>query len=221
MPPLPAVPQVLKVVVQGNASEATPITWANVLHFEYTGTAPSGASCNQIAVQVQAAWLAHMAPECPNSTQQNLVEVFDLTSTTAGSGSSNTDQLGSRGDDEIPANAAVLITYPISRRYRGGHPRSYLLAGGNADFADAAHWSSAFTTEVQQHWQAFLNQIVGYTIAGCTLSAMVNVSYYQGKQANGKPELRPTPLVDVITVANCRAQQQMASQRRRIGRHRR
>lgn len=222
MPALPPVPQVLKVIVQGNTSEATPLTWANVLHFAYSGAAPSPATCVTIATDVQNAWQGHVAPLCPIPTVHNLCEVIDLTSTTAGSGVATASHAGTRGDDEIPANAACLVVYPINRRYRGGHPRSYLLVGGNADFLDAAHWSAAFTTEVTNAWKAFLGQIVGLSVAGTTINNAVNVSYYSGKQANGKPALRPGgPITDIINVSLCFAEQQMASQRRRIGRHRR
>lgn len=221
MPPLPPVPNVLKVVVQGNTSETEPVTWANILHFQYSGTPPSNATCNVIAGEVSTQWATHMAPECPSPTVQNLVEVFDLTSSTSGSGASFTSTAGTRGDDEIPANAAMLAVYPLSRRYRGGHPRSYLLVGGNADFLDAAHWSTAFTAEVQTHWAAFLSALVGYSTAGCTLSELVNVSYYSKEENPVPPYRRTTPLVDALNVATMYTEQQMASQRRRIGRKRR
>lgn len=221
MAALPAVPQVLKVLVQGNGGEATPITWANVLHFAYSGTAPTAATCSTTAVAVQNLWATHMAPECVSNVNQNLCQVIDLTSATAGSGQSNIDNVGTRGDDEIPANVAFLVAYPLQRRYRGGHPRSYLYVGGDADFLDAAHWSSAFTKEVHDHWQAFLQGIVGYSTAGMTINNFVNVSYHSGKDVNGKPIVRPVPLVDVINTNTIVAEQQIASQRRRVGRHRR
>lgn len=221
MPPLPAVPQVLKVRVQGNTSEASPVTWENVLHFSYSGAAPSVSVANTIAGQISSEWNTHMAPECPATTVMNLVQVIDLTSATSASGADFTVHPGTRGDDEIPANAAMLAIYPLARRYRGGHPRSYLLVGGNADFLDAAHWSTLFTAEVQSHWAAFLDAIVGYSTGGTTLTNLVNVSYYSKEVNPVPPYRRPVPLVDVLDVATMYTEQQMASQRRRIGRRRR
>src|SRR5215469_2188623 len=116
MPPLPPVPNVLRIVVQGNTSTAGEYPWANVLHFTYSGGAPTSANCATIAADVSAAWGAHMAAECPNTTVQNFVQVTDLTSATAGEGTSLTSTPGTRGDDEIPANAAVLISYPVAVR---------------------------------------------------------------------------------------------------------
>lgn len=221
MPPLPPVPSVLKVQIQGNSGESTPIEWANVLHFEYSGTAPSGAVCATIAGHISASWGTHMSPEQVNNCVQNVVTVTDLTSSTSGSGADFTSNAGSRGDDEIPANVAFLINYPLSRRYRGGHPRSYLIVGGNADFLDAAHWSTAFTAEVATHWAAFLNGIIGYSVSGTTISNLCSVSYYDKALNPIPPYRRTTPLVDTLTVSTLTAEQQMASQRRRIGRKRR
>lgn len=222
MPPLPPVPNVLQVIIRGNTSETTPITWENKLHFEYSGTPPSNSTAATIAAQVSGEWGTHMAPECPSSTVLNFVQVIDLTSSTSGSGANFDVHVGSRGDDEIPANAAVLAVYPIQRRYRGGHPRSYLLVGGNADFLDAAHWSTLFYAEVQTHWHAFLASIVGYSTGGTTISNMCSVSYYSGTDpVTHKPIRRVSPVVDTIDISTMYTVQQMASQRRRIGRSRR
>lgn len=221
MPPLPDVPNVLKVVVQGNGSEATPITWANVLHWHYTGSAPSSTTLNTVAAHIGASWGTHMAPECPSPTVQNLIEVIDLTSSTSASGFDFTSRAGTRGDDEIPANSAMLAIYPVSRRYRGGHPRSYLLVGGNADFLDMAHWSTAFTAEVQSHWYDFLNAILAYSTGGMTIDRLVNVSYYSKEINPVPPYRRTTPLVDDLDIGTMFTEQQIASQRRRIGRKRR
>lgn len=221
MPPLPNVPNVLKVVVQGNGSEATPITWANVLHFHYSGSAPSGATLNTVAAHIGGSWDTHMVPECPSPTVQNIVEVIDLTSPTSASGFDFTSRPGTRGDDEIPANSAALAVYPVSRRYRGGHPRTYLLVGGNADFLDMAHWSTAFTAEVQSHWHDFLAGVIGFSTGGMTVDSLVNVSYYSKEENPVKPYRRATPVVDVLDISTMFVEQQIASQRRRIGRKRR
>jgi hypothetical protein len=221
MPALPPVPQVLKIETIGNSGEATPLTWANVYHFGYSGTAPTNSTCDAIATQVFDMWATHMAPECVNNVSMNEVVVTDLTSPTSGVGTSFASSTGSRGDDEIPANVAFLVNYPVQRRYRGGHPRSYLIVGGNADFLDAAHWSSAFTAEVEAHHQAFLGGIVGFATGGCTISDLVNVSYYDKELNPVPPNRRTTPLVDPLVYTDAVYNEQMGSQRRRIGRHRR
>lgn len=221
MPPLPPVPNVLRCVIEGNTSEEGAYPWANVLHFTYSGTAPSNATCLTMATAIASYWNTAMAPECPSSTILNQVVLTDLTSATSGEGQWLGTHAGTRGDDEIPANAAMLISYPVSTRYRGGHPRQYLIVGGNADFLDAAHWSTAFTAEAQTHWQTFLTDCLSAGVSGTVVSGFCAVSYISKEINPTPPYRRPTPLVLPLAIASSVANQQMASQRRRIGRRRR
>lgn len=219
--PLNPVPQVLKVVLEGFVdTSAADTLWANVLHFQYGGTAPSNAVCVSIANGIAAAWGAHMAPECPSPTTLQVVTVTDLTSTTAGEGEGLVLYPGSRGDDSIPANAALLISYPSAIRYKGGHPRTYLYVLGNADLSGATNWSTAGTAEVQTHWQAFLTACLAAGSAGTTISGFCSVRYKGKFLPNGGPPhyYLTTPIVNPIAIASAHAQQQMASQRGRIER---
>lgn len=221
MPPLPPVPGTLKVVLQGNASTVNEYPWQNILHFSYSGTPPSSATCLTVAGDIASAWGTHMAPECPATTVLNLVSVTDLTSATSGGGTDLPSVPGTRGDDEIPANAAMLVSYPIGVRYRGGHPRTYLLVGGNADFLDAAHWSTAFTAEVLTHWQAFLDAVLAISVGGMVITSFGIVSYISKEENPVPPYRRAVPIFYPLSVATAVTDEQMASQRRRIGRRRR
>jgi hypothetical protein len=221
MPPLPPVPGVLRVVLMGNATTTEDYPWANVLHFNYGGTAPSNATCLTIATTMASAWNTDMAPECPSPTVLNQLVVTDLTSATAGEGTWLGTHAGTRGDDEIPSNVAFLISYGTATRYRGGHPRTYLMVGGNADFLDAAHWSTAFTAEVGTHWTNFITACLAAGAAGCVISSLCAVSYISKEINPTPPYRRTTPLVYELSTGDMVANQQMASQRRRIGRRRR
>lgn len=221
MPPLPPVPNVIKAIVKGVSGEVNELPWANILHLAFTGASPTTAFLTALANVIANEWNVHMAPECPANITQTGVDLYDLTSPTSASVGEAYSNGGSRGDDEIPANVAYLVDYPIPRRYRGGHPRQYLLVGGNADFLDAAHWSTAFTSEVINHWAAFLEAFIPYTSGGTNITNLVNVSYISKEENPVPPYRRAEPLVDVITITTMIGNQQMASQRRRIGRHRR
>lgn len=220
MPALPNVPGVIKSVAKGVSGEATPLDWANILHFAFSGVSPTTAFLTTLAGVVASAWSTHMAPEQVSNCTLTEVDLIDLTSPTAAGVDHPVSVVGTRGDDEIPANVAYLVNYPIARRYRGGHPRQYLLVGGNADFLDAAHWSAAFTSEVINHWDAFLAAIIGYSSAGTTINGLVNISYIDAALNPVPPHYRTTPIVDAIDPSIMIGEQQMASQRRRIGRHR-
>jgi hypothetical protein len=219
--PLNPVPNVLKVVLEGFVDTSSADTlWANVLHFSYSGTAPTNATCTALGTSIAGEWNTHVASLCPSPTTLQVVTVTDLTSPTSGEGEALVLFPGSRGDDSIPANAALLISYPSVLRYKGGHPRQYLYVLGNADLQGATNWSTAGTAEVQTHWQAFLTGCVGLTASGCSLTEFVSVRYRGKFLPNGGPPhyYLTTPLVNPIPATSAIARQQMASQRGRIER---
>jgi hypothetical protein len=220
--PLNPIPNTLRVFLEGLVDGNNVYKWGNVLHFAYSGTPPSNATCSTIANQVQAEWATHMSAEQPSPTHLDQVTVTDLTSDSAGEGVWLGTVSGTRGDDSIPSNAALLISYPAATRYKGGHPRTYLYVLGNADLDGAALWSTAATGEVQTHWQDFLTALVGYTTGGTTLANFGFVRY-RGKYLpnSGPPHFYlDTPFYTPIVITEALAKQEMASQRRRIGRRR-
>lgn len=219
--PLNPVPGVLRVVIQGFVDTSAAHTlWANVLHFTYGGTPPSNANCASIGINTANIWVNNVASLCPSPTTLQVVTVTDLTSTTSGEGEALVLHPGTRGDDSIPANAAVLISYPSAIRYKGGHPRTYLYVLGNADLQGATNWSTAATAEVQTHWQGFLTGMQSAGTGSTTISGFCSVRY-RGKflPNSGPPHFYlNTPIVNPIPANSATAQQQMASQRGRIER---
>jgi hypothetical protein len=212
---------VLRVVLEGFVDTSAANTlWANVIHFSYGGTPPSNATCAAIGTNIASAWAAEVASLCPSPTTLQIVTVTDLSSASAGEGEVSVLHPGTRGDDSIPANAAVLISYPSAVRYKGGHPRTYLYVLGNADLSGATNWSTAATAEVQNHWRSFLTDCIGAGTAGTTISGFCSVRYRGKFLPNGGPPhfYLTTPIVNPIPVASARANQQMASQRGRIER---
>lgn len=222
--PLNPVPQVLRVVLQGFVdTSAADTLWANVLHFTYGGQAPSNNSCAVIGNFIANTWAANIASLCPSPTTLQVVTVTDLTSPTSGSGEFLGLHPGTRGDDSIPANAAVLVSYPSLLRYKGGHPRTYLYVLGNADLQGATNWNAAATTEVQTKWNAFLSaSLAAGGSVGTTLSSFCSVRYRGKFLPNGGPPhfYLTNPLVNPIPANAGIARQQMASQRGRIERRR-
>lgn len=219
--PLNPVPNVLRVVLEGFVDTSSAETlWANVLHFQYSGTAPSDSNCALIANNIANNWNANVASLCPSPTTLQVVTVTDLTSTTSGEGEELVLFPGTRGDDSIPANAAVLISYPSVLRYKGGHPRSYIYCLGNADLNGATNWSSPATQETQLKWRNFLNACLTAGVGGTTLTNFVTIRYRGKFLPNGGPPhyYLTTPLVNVVPPNTAVAHTKMASQRGRIGR---
>lgn len=220
--PLNPVPNTLRIVLEGFVdTSAADTLWVNVLHYTYAGTPPSNSACTTIGTNVANTWAADVASLCPSPTTLQVVTVTDLTSTTSGEGEALVLHPGTRGDDSIPANAAVLVSYPSTLRYKGGHPRSYLYVLGNADLLGATNWSTTATAEVQSKWNQFLNDVRNAgTGTGTTLTNFATVRYRGKFLPNGGPPhfYLTNPIVNVVAPGGGVARQQMASQRGRIRR---
>lgn len=219
--PLQPVPNVVRVTLEGFVdTSAADTLWVNVLHWSYTGTPPSSATCATMCGQISFTWQNHVASLCPSPTTLQAVTVTDLSSTSGGSGEQLPLIPGTRGDDSIPANAAVLVSYPSTFRYKGGHPRQYLYVLGNADLQGATNWSTAATNEVTSKWNGFLTAINGLSVGGTTLSTFCTVRYKGKFLPNGGPPhyYLTTPIVNPVPNNAAIARQKIASQRGRIGR---
>lgn len=216
MPALPVVGNVLKVVLRGYVDNLLENIWENVLHWRWSGSTPDSTALNNIASQIATAWSTHMAPEAPSPTSLRNVQVTDLTSASSAEGNWDGSTFGTRGDDSIPANAAALISYPIDLRYRGGHPRTYLMVGGNADLQGAAEWSTLFQAEFRQHWVDFLNGVAIISVPpGTSMAGLVAVFYHGHGGPYSEGTVRVQPIVQPINFNICVAQPNIASQRRR------
>jgi hypothetical protein len=210
----------LKVFLKGFIDLTKTEIWGNVLHFRYAGTPPVGTGITAIANNIGLAWQNNVASLCPSPTHLSSVEVTDLTSDTAGQAILPMDVPGTRGDDSIAANAAVLCSYPSPLRYKGGHPRTYLYVLGNADFNGAMHWTQAATDEVNAHWIAFLQACSQVSGGGATLGSFCFVRY-KGKflPNSGPPHFYlDTPMVGNINPFDTVTSNQVSSQRGRVGR---
>jgi hypothetical protein len=218
--PLNPVPNVWRVFLEGFVDNDQVYKWGNVLYFHWTGTTPTHTIAATHAAHIQSSWATNVASLCPSPTTLQSVTITDLTSDTGPEAEFAAATPGTRGDDSIPANAAVLVSWPSPLRFKGGHPRTYLYVLGNADLEGAAHWSGAAVTEVGNHWEAFLEAIVGSSAGGNTIDSYGFVRYRGKYLPNGGPPhyYLDTPLYAAIPTTDWTVRPEMASQRRRIGR---
>jgi hypothetical protein len=107
-------------------------------------------------------------------------------------------------------------------RYKGGHPRSYLYVLGNADLTGAMKWTSPATQEVRNDWVDFLIACGALHQGTTQLTGFVTVRYKGKYLPNGGPPhfYLDNPLVNPVVMAGVIGHEQIASQRRRIGRER-
>jgi hypothetical protein len=206
MPPQPNVPQVVKVEVM-QFMAGSPVV--NLLHFQYAGGPPTVANLNTFSGTVSAAWLAHAMTDL--SDQLLLTEVIstDLTSPTSARGTFTGGGNGGASDEALSLNTAVVISHNISRRYRGGHPRTYLAGPVASDLLNARQWTAVNLAAWQTDWDAFVAAVTAAPIPGTTLIEYVNVSYRTGNAA------RVAPAVDFILSSTVK--DRPGSQRRRMG----
>lgn len=208
MPPLPPVLNVLRIDLITSVGEDTDITTR--LHFRFTGAEPSVSDCLAIAGDVATAWSSDMKPLMFTGNELTAIRVTDLSSDTASDATLPESIAGTRSGSFLPAGACLLANYLISRRYRGGKPRSYWPFGVQGDMQDGQKWTSGFLTSCGTDIPAFLAVVGAITQGSTDLDGPCNVSYYSGFTSVQNPvtkrwrqvnTLRGTPLVDTINSA--------------------
>lgn len=218
--PLAPVPNVCKVVVSGSTGVRI---WANVLHWSYAGAPPTPTQCAEFATGIFNAWQSDVTPLQTTVTSLQKVDVTDLSSNIGGEGSADGDVSGTRSGGELPSSAAVLISYGATLRYRGGHPRTYLLALSDSDLQDAQQWTNTAVTAVNTGWTNFRTAVTALGFGGTNFTSQVAVRYIGKYLPNGGPPhyYLTTPMAMPLPAGDVLVDQQLASQRRRIGRGRR
>lgn len=208
MSALPPVPNVCKLqchyLVGTKPAE-------NVLHFSYSGSGPApSAYVLALATAVSGSIIAN-APLWQADTSFLGCTATDLSSDTGFVEESSGTAPGTRTGGILSANVALLASYTLSRRYRGGHPRTYLPWFTEADVLNPQEWIEDSVGDATEAWAEAIDAGLGATGGGVTTTDQVQVSYILA----GAP--RVTPLVNAIFFSEC--DQVIASQRRRDGRH--
>lgn len=221
MPARPPVTNVLQVVLK-HESDTADQDIVNRFYLQFSGTPPVSADLVEFAQDVSEEWTTYCAPEAKSTLKLSEVSVEDLTSPTSAVGILGGLAIaGTRSGPELSAGAAVCMQQKIARRYRGGHPRQYLMWGTQLDLATTSAWLTASAAEFEVQWLDFITHVLADAWTGATLLNQVNVSYYSGftnhtypsGRTRAIPTLRVSPLVDPILGYNTNPR--VASQRRR------
>lgn len=206
MPPLPPVANVVLLRLSGTNNG---MPFNNVFHAQFSGTAPTSDGLVTLAEFLKTAYHDNFAPFMNLGTTVDLVEAVDLTSPTSAVGITTSGPVGgSEAGTLLPLSAALVISWKINLRYRGGHPRTYLPAGTTADVTGGRLWVTTFQTEVNDAATAFRNAMGGLNVAGGIYN-LCSVSY----RSRNAP--RPTPLPFIIN-ANV-VHPRVDTQRKRLG----
>jgi len=186
--------------------------WAVIHHCNWSGASPSVAALDSFATTLGTLWGTDMKAEYGSALFLNTVTITDLTNALGNQGVASPNIAGTAASANTAQNAAILVNYPSSIRYRGGHPRSYYPGAASNTLADDTHWNSTLITNVGTYLTALQNDYNTLTSGGTTLAGQCAVSYVTA----GAP--RVTPLVMNIAPGSYTVEARIASQRRRIGR---
>jgi hypothetical protein len=205
MPPLPSPGLVVKARLIGTNQSTI---WNAIHHMQYTGTPPTAGSLQSLAASIGTAWNTAIAPICNTSLALTQVVCIDLSSDTGNEGAATVNHLGTRAGALFPASVACVFSWHIPRRYRGGHPRTYVPAGVETDLSAGHLWNTTAQAAFAAAASGFLSNMNAISIGG-TPFFMVNVAYRRGGI------ILATPIVDPITSSS--VDDRIDTQRRRLG----
>lgn len=226
MPPLPAVPGVVKIRHRVTLEDGTTAftTW----HMTYTGSAPSDTDAATLASDIYGHWSVDCASVLCGARIFQGIDVIDLSSDTGAEGSHGGSTTGTLIDEPVGPQVCTLTSMPIARRYRGGKPRSYWPFGSSDVLTGAGAWDATFCTNVTGALETYLGHLEGLTVTDTVLAQLCSVSYYQGFTAVTNPitgRTRDVPKVRTGTIPvdpilSLSTSTKVATQRRRSGRKR-
>jgi len=203
---LPLVPSVARFAVSGTNQNQK---WVNVFHSQYSNVPGDTPTMNAICQAVHTAYLnaftSLWAPDCILNT----VDGQDLASRTGAVGTFSLAHPGSgTGVVELPVQVALCLSWTITDRYRGGHPRTY-LPGINGGFVQGGRLlTTGGHTNYLNAAAAFLTNMNAIT-AGASSWKMCCVRYFSQHQ------LLANPLVRIIGGQSVHGR--IDTQRRRLG----
>lgn len=178
MPALVPYPNVFKVKLRwGLGADQQAITG---LHFSWSGTAPTNATCGTIASDIYGFVVSALLGLYSTDNSIEEVVVQDLTSSTSGMGSHTASTAGTRGSGQLTGAVCALLSCQINRRYRGGKPRMYFPFGVPADIQSRQTWEPSFVTAMDTQMAAFIADVLAISVSGCVLGQFVSISYYEG-----------------------------------------
>lgn len=176
-------------------------------NFPYTTT-----DLNSVATQAQSAF-SHIQAFTTTDTTWVGTTAQDFGSDTGLVGSATAGGTGTEDPPTLPVQNAAAIDWKIERRYRGGHPKSFLSGIAEARVTANRLWTSGFQTGLEAAavaTQAALNEV------GITHGSSVEVFTHVNRSTFTGHTERPSNQIDPIV--GSAIQPVVASQRRRRGR---
>jgi hypothetical protein len=222
MPAMPVAPGVLQLVIHTQDDEVSH-DFINRMHVHYSGAAPTAAQLDTMAPTLLVSWSAQFGPLMTSDRKVAAIDIIDLSSPTGAVASLAGVTVGTLAGADLPSEICTVVSGQVARRYRGGHPRTYLPCGGQGELVTTRTWSGAHVAACVAAMTTFMGVASGAGWAGAGTIVPCNVSYYFGSHLVTYPSGRhrdvPTfrvggPVIDTINSYVGRAQ--VGTQRRRV-----
>lgn len=211
MPALLPAPGVIRFAVHQDLLGA-PIV--NVIHARF---APPGsgavtqAELDALCVDMVNSWTARLMPFLVVGLSLRQVTGVDLTADTAPSSSAPSAAVGGLNGQALPANCALVVSWPEALRYRGGHPRTYIGGLDAGQQINPRHVGVEYAGNIRGALAAIkadMRAIVAGGVAGVEFGALHRI----------KAKVNRNPPV-FIPFGPPTANNRIDSQRRRLGKN--
>jgi len=189
--------------------------------FQYAGALSSADAQTWVNSFNSAYNTTGFQADMPATTVLNSIMLTDLTSASSPQAIASTGRTGTNGGTSVPNSIAFVVKDRIARRYRGGHPRTYLPGVPTARLSGPDTWDATNGTNLLNDWVTYINACMAAAPAGVGAVLEVNVSYFAGftNHTFSSGRIRPlatpraVPLIDAIVGHSFNPR--VASQRRR------
>lgn len=146
-------------------------TWVNSFAVQYAGTVPDATALSALATTLRGLWNTHLAALYVTTSSLQSTTVWDISSETGASGVNSTTAVGTTAAaNPLPMNAAVAVSWPIQIRYRGGHPRTYLLARNGGDVTGQKVLGTAYHDAIVAAFTAWRGAVNATALGGANLT---------------------------------------------------
>jgi len=213
MPVLPPAPLGIRVIFKGTYQGSN---WANIMYVQYSTGTPTVADLNTLAASIGSNYRTNVMVNSVVTCHLTSVTLVDINTDSGNAGVDLTDRTGPVALTGMPVQVCQVLSWKIARRYRGGHPRSYIAGISDSQRADFRTWSVASKNALAAGGLAFITAVNALSSASTGQLTLGTYSYYHGVDpVTHKPILRTTPLFQKYIGTGVDGR--IDTQRRRLG----